>query len=71
MVHGTDSNGVIVFSWRMYYDETIYEDFTVPFGVIEHFETFKALCRQFKTPGDAQKWLLKKVATNDRKQIRK
>lgn len=67
MAHGTDSNGVIVFRWRMYYDEEIFEDFTVPFGVIEQFETFKALCRQFETPEDAKKWYLKKVATYGRK----
>jgi len=61
MGHGTDDNGVIIFRWRMYYETQppgklnimrnvegeIYEEFNVPFGVIENFETFKALCRQF------------------------
>lgn len=61
MSHGTDENGVIIFRWRLYYDANLYEEFLMPFGVIEHFETFKALCRQFDTPGDADAWLTKKV----------
>ena len=77
MAHGTDDNGVIIFRWRMYYegprdeykggDESIYEDFNVPFGVIEHFETFTALCRQFDTPGDAEAWYLKRITQHGRK----
>lgn len=77
MAHGVDGQGVIVFRWRMYYDEKmyneltyhgeiLYEDFTVPFGVIEHFETFKALCRQFDTPGDAEAWYNKRIKENGR-----
>lgn len=61
MSHGTDHNGVIIFRWRMYYDDEVHEDFNVPFGVIEHFETFKALCRQFDTPEDAKEWYGKKL----------
>lgn len=77
MAHGTDDNGIIIFRWRMYYDgagdeftnaaDAIYEDFNVPFGVIEHFETFKALCRQFDTPGDAEAWYLKRINRYGRK----
>lgn len=70
MAHCVDGHGIIIFRWRLYYDEENYEEFNVPFGIIEHFETFKALCRQFETPHDAKKWLLKKVAQNDCKQIR-
>ncbi len=70
MAHCVDGHGVIIFRWRLYYDDENYEEFNVPFGIVEHFETFKALCRQFETPHDAKAWLLKKVAQNDRKQIR-
>lgn len=61
MAHMVDDKGVIIFRWRMYYDDATYEQFTVPFGVIEHFETFKALCRQFDTPEDANKWYSTKL----------
>lgn len=70
MAHCTDSKGVIIFRWRMYYtpyppnkktDAEISEEFNLPFGVIEHFETFKALCRQFDTPEDARAWLKRKL----------
>jgi len=59
--HMVDAHGIIIFRWRMFYDDDIYEDFNVPFGVIEDFETFKALCRQFNTPGDAKTWYLKRI----------
>lgn len=61
MAHMVNGNGVFIFRWRMYYDEETYEEFNVPFGVIEEFKTFKALCRQFDTPEDAKKWYLKRI----------
>lgn len=67
MVHMVNGNGAFIFRWRMYFDDEIYEDFNVPFGVIEHFETFTALCRQFDTPGDAEAWYLKRINRNGRK----
>ena len=67
MVHMVDEHGVFIFRWRMYYDEEIYEDFNVPFGVIEHFETFKALCRQFDTPGDVKQWYNERIKEHGRK----
>lgn len=67
MLHMVDARGIIIFRWRMYYDDEIYEDFDVPYGVIEHFETFKALCRQFDTPGDVKQWYLKRINRNGRK----
>ena len=59
--HMVDANGVFIFRWRMFYDEETYEEFNLPFGVIEEFETFLALCRQFDTPADVKKWYLKKI----------
>jgi hypothetical protein len=67
MAHMVDRNGVFIFRWRMYYDAEIYEDFSVPVGVIEHFETFKALCRQFDNPADVKQWYLKRINRNGRK----
>ena len=69
--HMVDDKGVIVFRWRMYYDtlvtdDTEYEEINIPFGVIEHFETFKALCRQFDTPHDLRAWYLERIKDNDR-----
>lgn len=70
MAHMIDENSVIIFRWRLYYykpgdvienDQEIYEEFNVPFGIIKHFETFTALCRQFDTPNDANDWYLKKI----------
>lgn len=63
----TDKNGIFIFRWRLWYDEEIYETFDVPVGVIERFETFKALCRQFDTPNDVKAWYLKRINRNGRK----
>ena len=71
MAHMVDDLGVIIFRWRMYYGPTSYEEVNIPFGVIEEFETFRALCRQFDTPSDLKTWYLKRINRNDRKQIRK
>ena len=65
--HMVDDKGVIIFRWRMYYDDDTYEEINIPFGVIEHFETFKALCRQFTTPEDLKAWYLKRINRNGRK----
>ena len=62
MAHMVNANGVIVFRWRLYYDETIYEEVNIPFGIIEEFETFTALCRQFETPSDVRHWYMEKLA---------
>jgi hypothetical protein len=62
MAHLIDGNGVIIFRWRVYYDEMTYEEVNIPFGVIEKFETFTALCRQFETPGDVKNWYMNKLA---------
>ena len=64
--HMVDANGVIIFRWRVYYDADVYEEINIPFGVIEHFETFKALCRQFETPNDLKDWYLKRIDRYDR-----
>ena len=76
MAHMVNANGVIIFRWREYYYQpgdivelkkgedspAIYEEVNIPFGVIEDFETFVALCRQFETPGDVRHWYMKKLA---------
>ncbi len=62
MAHMVDGNGVIIFRWRLYYDKTTYEEVNIPFGVIEEFDTFTALCRQFETPSDVTKWYMNKLA---------
>lgn len=61
LAHMVDGRGVIIFRWRLYYDEETYEEINIPFGVIEEFETFKALCRQFATPADLKAWYLKRI----------
>ena len=67
MAHMVDDTGYIIFRWRLYYDADVYEEINIPFGVIEEFETFKALCRQFDTPGDLRKWYFVRINRNDRK----
>ena len=75
MAHIVNANGVIIFRWREYYYQpggplgppspaAIYEEVNIPLGVIEEFETFTALCRQFDTPSDVKDWFLKKVKGN-------
>ncbi len=67
LAHMVDGRGVILFRWRMYYDDDIYEDFDIEYPLIKHFETFKALCRQFDTPGDAEAWYNNRIKRNGRK----
>lgn len=53
-----NDNGDFLFLWQ---DEFTLQRVEIPVGVIQNFETFKALCRQFEHPLDLETWYKKKL----------